>query len=499
LNEAFKSAVSNRIPRYRLVQVNEMSTKSKVIVSGVLAAIIAAALIGAVVFTPGIVNQISSTTTGISTSSSSSSSVNTSAQSSSSSSSSAASGSGGSGTLAVLMTDPPTVPDGVTAVYINYTDIEVHIADAGNQTGWTTLTTSGEINLMSIVNESQTVAATNITSGKFNGLRFNVTSATVTFNGANYTADLVYQEHTLYVWIPGGIFITNGQTTGAMIDLSPTVLLVGTTTDPTFAFIPAATGYTLPANSIANHPHIGDRNDWKNKVSTAIWYMTKFQLTSASLSPGALSVSVSNTGNATIIFHMVALTLTETPSGGWMPSTPFGPISRNSEFFVVAPNGSLLALTSDTKMGAIQTLAYAGYALAPGSSATFNYNGPVTMGGFALFQGNAPTSGIVPGQKYIVTVLGSGQHAQTGVTATGSVSTTSTSAAEITTTVTVTPVTTTTQTSSSTTTSPSTTSTTSTSTSTSTSSSTSTSTSTTTSPSTTTSTTTATTTSTSGD
>ncbi len=395
-----------------------MSTKSKVIVSGVLAAIIAVALIGAVVFTPGLVSKSPSSGTLISTSS-----ANTSSQSAASSSSSSPSG---SGTLAVLMTDPPTVPDGVTAVYINYSDVEVHVANAGNQTGWTDLQTSGSIDLMSIVNESQTIAATNITSGKFNGLRFNVTSAVVTFEGVNYTADLVYQEHTLYVWIPGGIVISNGQTTGAMIDLSPTVLLLGNTTDPTFAFIPAATAYALPANSVSNHPRVGDRNDYHHGISAGIWSMTKFQLTSASLSPSSLSVSVQNTGNATIIFHMVAVTSTSTPSGGWVPSSAIGPVSKISEFFVVAPNGSLLSLTADSRQGAIQTLALSGYSLAPGASVTFTYNGALTIGAFALLQGHTPTQGIVTGQKYIVTVLGSGQHAQIAVTASGSSITTST-------------------------------------------------------------------------
>ena len=283
-----------------------MSTKNKVIVSGVLAAIIAVALIGAVVFTPGVVNSGSTSSTLTSSSSSSSSSANAPS---------------GSGTLAVLMTDPPTVPDGVTAVYINYSSVEIHIANAGNQSGWTDLKSSGEINLMSIVNESQTIASTNITSGKFNGLRFNVTSAVVTFQGTNYTADLVYQEHTLYVWIPGGVIISNGQTTGAMIDMTPTVLLLGNTTNPTFAFIPAATGYTLAANSIVNHPQKGDRDDYKGKVADAIQDMTKFQITGAYLGPDSFSVKVVNSGNATVIFRMVALTGTSTPSGGWVPST----------------------------------------------------------------------------------------------------------------------------------------------------------------------------------
>lgn len=288
---------------------------------------------------------------------------------------------------------------------------------------------------MSVINGSETVAASNITSGKFNGLRFNVTSAVVTYQGTNYTADLVYQDQTLYVWIPGGIIVNNGQASGAMIDISPTVLLLGNTTNPTFAFIPAATGYTLPANSIPNHPRVGDRNDWRN--NPAIWQMTRFQLTAANLSPNSLNVTVDNTGNATIIFHIVAITATSTPSGGWVPASSLGAISKISEFFVVAPNGTLFPLTASTYHGVVQTLALAGFALAPGDSATFAYDGQVTIGALALLQGSTPTHAVVAGQKYIVTVTGGGQHAQTAVIAgTGTAISSSSSSTSTTTTTT---------------------------------------------------------------
>src|SRR5271169_1155520 len=237
-----------------------------------------------------------------------------------------------------------------------------------------------------------------------------------------------------------------------MIDLTPTVLLLGNTTNPTFAFIPAARGYTLPANSIVNHPRRGDRDDYNGKVADAIQDITKFQLTAASLSPNSLSVSVLNNGNATVIFHMVALTGTSTPSGGWVPSVALGAISKDSEFFVVTPNGTMLALSATSKDGAIQTLALSGFSLAPGSSATFTYNGPITIGAFELLQGHTPTHGVEAGQKYIVTVLGNGEHAQTAVIAGGSTTTSSTtSSTTITSTVTTTASSTTSQTSSSTT------------------------------------------------
>src|SRR5579864_8651035 len=157
-----------------------MSSKNKALLSGVIAAVIAVALISGLVLTPGLLPK--------STTNSSVSSTSTSGGSTQRS---------GSGTLAVLMTDPPTVPDGTTAVYINYSDVQVHVSGAGNQSGWTDLQSSGSINLMSIINTTQTIAATNISSGVFNALRFNVTSAVVSFQGKNFTADLIYQEHTL--------------------------------------------------------------------------------------------------------------------------------------------------------------------------------------------------------------------------------------------------------------------------------------------------------------
>jgi len=280
------------------------------------------------------------------------------------------------------MTDPPTIPTGVTAVYINYSDVGVHVSNAGNQTGWTDLQSSGEINLLSVINSTQTIAATNITSGVFNALRFNVTSSVVTFQGENYTADLVYQEHTLFVPIAGGITVSGGKTSAAVIEMTPTVLLLGNTTNPTFAFIPAAKGYTLSAQSISPHPHKGDRDDDNGRISDQIQDVTHFEIISTSLSPNSVSVTVKNTGNSTIVFRFVALTATSTISGGWVPTSPMGSVSKISEFFVVASNDSLLALNSKSHQEVDHTMDTAGSSLEAGSSATYIYDGPITIGAY---------------------------------------------------------------------------------------------------------------------
>jgi len=152
-----------------------MSSRSNVFMSGAIAAIIAIVLIGGIV-TTGILNTKSTNTLTLAS---------------------------GSGTLAVLLTDPPTVPDGTTAVFITYSGLAIHVADAGNKSGWHVLNAQGKIDLMSIINVSQTIASENIQSGNFNALAFNITSATVTFNDANYSAYLVYQDHTLFVYLEG--------------------------------------------------------------------------------------------------------------------------------------------------------------------------------------------------------------------------------------------------------------------------------------------------------
>ena len=371
-----------------------MNSRSKVITSGAIAAIIAIALITA---TLGL-GALNSTTGALG-------STNTSANTQ-------------TGTLAVLLTDPPTVPAGTSAVFITYADIGVHVNGAGNDSGWHMIKTQGQINLMSVINATQTLASANITTGTFNALEFNVTSATVTYNGKNYTADLVYQEHLLYVPIVGGITINEGRTSAAVIDLTPTVLLLGNTTNPTFAFIPAARGYTVPAQSV--HLRVGDRDD----IRAASWWVaiehgSHYEVTSASISPTSMSISVTNTGNASIVFRVAAIASTTSVQGGFKGGDELAVGASISEFFVVQPNASLTAITSMGHGKVAQAVAAGGYLLAPGASATFTYSGNITLGNLQLHI-LQPIQQIISGQKYVITLQGNGMFAQTAVVATPS-------------------------------------------------------------------------------
>ena len=370
-----------------------MSTKRKVMTSAAVAVIAAIALISAAILSPGMLGTSSTAQAG-------------------------------SGTLAVMLTDPPTVPNGVSAVYATYNDLQVHVSDAGNQSGWYDLHSSGEINLMSIVNVSQTIASTNVPSGVYNLLRFNITSAIVTYQGANYTALLLENTQgasSLTVGIAGGLNVASQQTSAAVIDLTPTVLLLGNTSDPTFAFIPTARAYTIPSNSIAReYMHIGHRLDLRNQG----WWKHiqengHFQINAASLSTNSLSISVANNGNTSIVFRLAAVTSTTSATGG------DSSIASTSAFFAVEPNQTLVAINAGSRMQIAQTVAAGGYLLAPHSSATFTYSGPIVIGSLSIQgyvhnnQVNLPTTtqSVIPGVRYVISLSGSALIAQTSVVA----------------------------------------------------------------------------------
>jgi hypothetical protein len=378
-----------------------MTHKRYVVTSAVVAAIAAIALISAAILSPGML-ALGSTST---------------AQS------------GPSGTLAVLLTDPPTVPEGVTAVYATYSDVQVHVSGAGNLSGWYDLHSSGEINLMSVINIGQTIASTSVPAGSYDALRFNITAATVTFQGQNYTAHIATSTAAgsqLTVPIVGGIQVTSGQSSAAIIDMTPTVILAGNSTNPQFAFVNSARAYTIPANSIPrglilkeHQVNLTSQGWWQRIIDSA-----RYQMTSASLSPNSLAITVDNTGNVSIVFRFAAVTATESANGGDVGRASI------SEYFAVEPNATLVPITATSKLQMAWVLAAGGYLVPPGSTVTFTYSGTIITGSVAIqsqvsSKGHTSTTQVtqntpepvVSGQGYVITIRGDGSPAKTEVIA----------------------------------------------------------------------------------
>ncbi len=244
-----------------------MSSKRNVALSAGIAGIIAVALIGAAIFIPG---------AGIF-------------------------GPSSSATLGIQLTDPPTVPPGVTDVYISYSEMAVHVADAGNYSGWYQVAPAGEIDLMSVINTSITLGSAKVSSGTYNAVGFNITSATVTVNGVNESAFI--SSNKLIVPLVGGVQVGSGSSVGVLIDLSPTVMAVQNGSQTAYVLIPSAHGLHIPDSAWRAADHRGDE---VKDIQQQTWYKDELRgqisLSNVALSNNSMSVTVTNTGaNSTVV------------------------------------------------------------------------------------------------------------------------------------------------------------------------------------------------------
>lgn len=358
------------------VKDSEMSSKKNILISGAIAGIIAIALISAAIFIPGmgLMKTATTTTTG------SSSDV---------------------GTLGIQLTDPPTVPPGVTDVYISYSEMAVHVADAGNYSGWYEIAPAGEIDLMSILNTSITLGSAQVTSGVYNAIGFNITSATVTANGANESAFITSDK--MIVPLVGGLQVQSGTSQGVLVDLSPTVLAVMNGSETAYVLMPNAHCLRIPASSWGASNHVGQviRN-----LDQQSWYRSGGQgnisLSSAVLTNDSMSVTVTNNGsnNATISSLTVAYPLTTlcqqytraciAIQRGILPKTipiaEFAVLSNGSLFQFNFTEAAVVHHSGPSNTPGPQALALEniessgvsiGYVLAPGQSMNFTFEGQV--------------------------------------------------------------------------------------------------------------------------
>jgi hypothetical protein len=90
--------------------------------------------------------------------------------------------------LSILLTDPPILPNGVTAVYIAYQNFHVHSSRGSGSSAWHPFQAVGTTELVGLANSSKTIAVVSAPVGSYDQLMLNLTSAVVTYGGKNYTA-----------------------------------------------------------------------------------------------------------------------------------------------------------------------------------------------------------------------------------------------------------------------------------------------------------------------
>src|SRR6266705_539105 len=84
---------------------------------------------------------------------------------------------------------PPQQPydPSITAIFVTFTSIDIHAANAGSDSGWHTITTGATVNLFTVLNASKVLGKASLPAGKYTELRFNVSAVIVTISGINVT------------------------------------------------------------------------------------------------------------------------------------------------------------------------------------------------------------------------------------------------------------------------------------------------------------------------
>ncbi|MDE1853869.1 MAG: DUF4382 domain-containing protein [Thaumarchaeota archaeon] len=300
-----------------------------------------------------------------------------------------------SGVLSVLLTDPPSVPEGVTAVYITYSSIAVHAAGFGDS-GWVQVSGQGTIDTLKLVNLSQTISSDTIPSLTYNTVAFTITSATVDFMGKNYSATV--SSGRLEVPIVGGLKVNSSATAAALVDIQPVVLNLGDESNPSFTLAAGARALQVPSDDVndslrtVGHTSSLDGHDWFESFRAN--HSDNTTSSGLTLTPNSLSLTVANSGEDPISIRMVVVTIDHP---GSEEGSAFGSIPT-SAVFAVQPDGSLMLLAGTP--GQVESLFGAtGYSLAGGATHHFSYSGAITN-----LVGN---QAVTAGTSYYVVVYGS--------------------------------------------------------------------------------------------
>ncbi len=216
------------------------------------------------------------------------------------------------------LTDPPKVPEGTSALMINYSAIGVR----SNSTGkWTYSNASGSVNLISLVNVSKMIGGVSVSTNDIIDMaRFNITSATITINGTSY--NVIVPNSQVSAHIVGNDKVNSSN--GVLLDFTPVVAAIYTNTSTIFMMVPSLKAVVVPNPSIAYfgpgraHLEVGniynlDSNDRKGLNYT----QANLSIASTHISTGngtiAFSVTVKNNGNKSVEIDHVSIFGNETP------------------------------------------------------------------------------------------------------------------------------------------------------------------------------------------
>jgi hypothetical protein len=299
------------------------------------------------------------------------------------------------GTLSILLTDPPSVPTGVTAVYITYSDLAVHAVGFGDS-GWVNIPGQGTIETLGLVNLSRTISSSEIPTLTYNLVRFDISKASVDFMGKNYSVTV--DSGQLTVAFVGGLRVNSTTAAAAIVDISPTVLDLGNNNSPNFTMAAGVHALQVPSRDVGESMKVvGNESSLEGRgwfQSFRSSHSDNLNVSGVTLSSNTLAFTALNPGDDPMTIRMVVVT----PDGPKeRTSAALGSVG-NSFVFAVHSDGSLKLLSGDAdEVGPL--FEGQGYTLASGASFRFSFSGTIV----SLVGAHS----ILSGSGYTVVVMGS--------------------------------------------------------------------------------------------
>ncbi|MGD0803058.1 MAG: DUF4382 domain-containing protein [Candidatus Bathyarchaeia archaeon] len=305
----------------------------------------------------------------------------------------------------VMLTDPPNVPRGTTQLNVTYSSIQLHVVASDGSSNWVAAQESGRVNLLSLVNMTQTIATLSLPTGStVDKLQFEISAAEAKVSDKVYPVTML--SDNLLVSLRETKL--NGTKTGALIDLRPTLVQINAMNSTGslvsyFVLSPSATAI-VKSNVLDTQTQVGAKwrigDDDNNKLSQEYRRASNnITVTSSSLSVKGnvttLSVTIKNIGKANATISSITLSgdfnVTSTIAGygqqngkdksgkpgmGGMPWGFMGMDRPDSIPFKISGD-TLTPIFGD--MNPMGDWGTSRLVLKPGNSATLTFNGVISL------------------------------------------------------------------------------------------------------------------------
>ncbi len=311
----------------------------------------------------------------------------------------------------VVLTDPPQVPPGTSALVMTYSNVKVQTA-GGSIPGTVSANGSGSINLIATTNGTSRVLgnADIAANSTINAVSFTITSVTATVNGTAQNVTVPNPSITVNV--------TGNTQTGAnplvLVDFSPTIVTSTSSNNTSYAMSPSATAVVIGNANAGTSVGIGSVIALNSSIRAQLGAVTpSISIVSAQILASGnntwANVVVMNNANGSVVLKGVAIygkeNVSSTHHTGASLNVSVGGVVSAGVTAALHIGGLSTMAFSTTSSGSLQSASNSdwqgsGYVLMPGSKATLYFNGTVA------YNNGSVKATLINGMPYRIVVFG---------------------------------------------------------------------------------------------